>query len=81
MAPIERDVKNQQPILPGKPWATLEGETTKDMQGGGDGGVWNKTKIPAWRKNQALPISGNDKQEKRIGENNGGRLLRYPKGL
>lgn len=79
MAPIERDVKNQQPILPGKPWATLKGKTTKAMGGGGggDGRVWNKTKNP----HQALPISGNDKQEKRIGENNGGRLLRYPKGL
>lgn len=38
-------------------------------------------KIHNWRKKQVLPISGNDKQEKRIGENNGGRLLRYPKGL
>lgn len=33
MAPIERDVKNQQPILPGKQWATLEGKTTKATVG------------------------------------------------
>lgn len=43
-------------------------------------GKQNKKKHD-WRKNQALPISGNDKQEKCIGENNGGSLLRYPKGL
>lgn len=33
MAPIEQDVKNQQPILPGKQWATLEGKTTKATVG------------------------------------------------
>lgn len=33
MAPIELDVKNQQPILPGKQWATLEGKTTKETGG------------------------------------------------
>lgn len=33
MAPIELDVKNQQPILPGKQWATLEGKTTNTTAG------------------------------------------------
>lgn len=65
----------------GQHWRAKLQRTWWGGEGSGDGGVWNKTKINAWRKNQALPISGNDKQEKRIGENNGGRLLRYPKGL
>lgn len=74
MSPVELNVKNQQPILPGKQQVTNRRQNYRENRG-----VCGETNCNQ-SKNQALPVAV-DEKEKGTGENNSGRLLRYPTGL
>lgn len=73
MSPVELNVKNQQPILPGKQ-VTNRRQNYRENRGVCRGTNCNRS------KNQALPVAV-DEKEKGTVENNSGRLPRYPTGF